>query len=44
MAVFFHVFNFRVIFPFLMFQNTRDTGTSTVTRKCRNLLAAALEE
>ena len=29
---------------FLMFQNTRDAGTCTVTRKCRNLLAAALEE
>jgi len=27
---------------FLFFQNTRDTGTGSATRKCRNILAAAL--
>ena len=28
---------------FLMYQNTKDTGTSGVTRRCRNILASALE-
>ena len=27
---------------FLMFQNTRDTGTSGVTRRCRNILAGGI--
>ncbi len=29
---------------FLMAQNTADTGTAAVTRKCRNILAAALDD
>lgn len=29
---------------FLLYQNTTDTGTAAVTRKCRNILAAALSE
>ena len=28
---------------FLLYQNVTDTGTAAVTRKCRNLLAAALK-